>query len=239
MKFAFAAAAAAATLLATSAGAATIGTIGSSFANNFLNANGHTASTVSANAASLAGLDAVILHRSGMGNQDVIDFVANGGLLITEWSASVWALNTAGLLDATDTGGGLIGTGTPITFTAAGQATNLDDQSGPTYNTAGPASEFFRTFTNIGSDVDVLATRPGDEAVILAGTYGLGTVLIMGYDWQDQLYADPVDTGNEQVLLQAVEFQLGSDVAPVPLPASGFMLLGALGGVAALRRQKA
>ncbi|MEO1307925.1 MAG: VPLPA-CTERM sorting domain-containing protein [Pseudomonadota bacterium] len=223
--------------VATSAGAATVGTIGSSFANDFLNANGHTASTVSSTAAELADLDTVILHRGGTGNQDLIDFVAAGGLLITEWSSSAWVLNTASLLDATDAGGGFVQTGTVISFTDAGLATDLDELTGPSFSSVG-ATEFFRDFTNIGSSVDILATRPGDEATILGGSFGLGSVLILGYDWQDQGYSGVADNGNEQLLLQAVTYSASDIPAPVPLPASAILLMSAVGGTAFMRRRK-
>ncbi|MEM7059548.1 MAG: VPLPA-CTERM sorting domain-containing protein [Pseudomonadota bacterium] len=221
---------------ATAASAVSVGVAGSDRYSSFLNANGHSSSGVALTAPALANLDVLILNRVN-GNQAVVDFVNNGGLLITEWSASDWALDTANLLDARDVGGGFVASGTTITFTAAGQATNLDDRSGPSYNTNGFATEFFRRFDNIGAGVEVLATRPGDEAVILAGSYGLGTVLIMGYDWNDQFYGGAIDTGNEQVLLEAVEFSL-SPVSPVPLPAGAPLLLGALGIFVMLRRRK-
>ncbi len=231
----FLAAALAFGLSATASLATTVGVAGFDQYSSFLNANGETSSSVSLDAASLAGLDTLILNRVS-GNQAVIDFVAGGGLLITEWSASAWALNTANLLDADDTGGGFIGTGTNITFNAAGQATNLDDLSGTTYNTVGSATQFFRSFDNIGASVDVLATRPGGEAVILAGTFGLGTVLIMGYDWNDQPYSGTADNGNEQVLLQAIDF--AADTPAVPLPAGAPLLIAGIGAFAFLRRRK-
>ena len=58
-----------------------------------------------AGAASYAGLDAFILLRT-TGTTELANFVLGGGLLITEWSASQWALNTVNLLNADDTGGG-------------------------------------------------------------------------------------------------------------------------------------
>ena len=68
-------------------------------------------------AAVLAGFEAALLVRTP-GNSDLVNWVSNGGLLISEWDAAGWVLNTANLLDADESGGaGSFGTPVPVTFT--------------------------------------------------------------------------------------------------------------------------
>jgi hypothetical protein len=50
----------------------------------------------------------------------------------------------------------------------------------------------------------------------------------------DELTFDVFRDGNNWVFISEVSF----DAAPVPVPASGLLLLGAVGGVAAWRRKR-
>jgi hypothetical protein len=196
---------------------------------SFLNANGHTATNFgNAVPVSLAGFDAVVLLRTP-GNATVQNFVLGGGLLITEWDASAWALNTANLINADDGGGaGFIGTGTLVTFTAAGVNAGLSAGLGASYSD-GPRTEFFRNLINIGAGVDILATRPGNNPAIIGGSSGAGATLIIGYDWADSFPAGTSASGT--LLLNALNYNPGG-VAVVPEPST--LLLGALGAMGLL-----
>jgi hypothetical protein len=203
-------------ILGGMADAADIGLCGnnsSSDVASLLTSNGHTVTEFGSSApssAQLAGLDVLIMLRFS-GNTDIKNFVSNGGLLITEWNASEWALNTESLLDADDTGGGMIGTGTQITFTPAG-ATLGQGVSNP--YSSGERTEYFRAFANIGSSVDILATRPGNIPAIIGGASGSGRVLIIGYDWADGFSASNAD--HEQLILNAVDYENQESPAKVP-----------------------
>lgn len=178
--------------------------------------------------------DAIIMLRT-TGSQELIDFVNAGGLLVTEWSASQWVLNTAQLLGTTrDTGGGLVATGTVVTFTTEGTAAGLSTNIGASY-AEGSNTEFFRDFSPIdATTTTVYATRPGNIPVIIGGTYGAGAVLVLGYDWADHGYAANGPTAN--LILNAFNFT-GS---PIPEPGSAALFLGAGAfGVVALRRRRA
>lgn len=162
--------------------------------------NGYTVthnSNTLPSAAILANTDVVFLIRTN-GNADLASWVQNGGVLITEWNASAWALNTASLIDATDSGGGGFAS-TPVTFTntAIGQtlATGL-----PNPYTDGGATEFFRDFTALGATVEIHATRPGNIPAIIGDNAGLGYVLAIGYDYQDIGGALP-GSNTEQLML--------------------------------------
>lgn len=201
---------------------------------DFLNTSGHTATDngpTAPNAAELAGVDVAILLRA-VGNTDVVDWIAGGGCLITEWDGAAWAVDGASLLDASVATYGQIGTGTPVTITADGISAGLAAGISNPY-TAGPASEFFHTFTGIGSGVNVMATRPGDIPAILGGQYGSGLVLANGIDWGDSFSSAGAD--NQQLLLNSVESFCSGAVTPpyeaLPVPALSFFNLAILTGL--------
>ena len=235
-----------AALAATPASALSIGVFGDHVSAEGIagmySAHGHVA-TAHAGAAMgdatlIAPLDVIISLRTNI-TQDVVDRVAAGALLITEYWAAASAVNTFELLEATDVGIALAGTGTPITLTAAGLDAGLGaDLDGGSWDTASGATEVFRLFWDIGPAVEVLATRPGDFPVLLGGTFGSGRVLIAGWNWADQAYDADIDTGNERFLINAVGYGLESAV--VPLPAAAPLLavgLAALAGLARRRRR--
>lgn len=200
----------------------------------FLTQSGHTVTdngNVAPTTAQLAGFNIAIVLRSD-GNTDVVDWVASGGCLITEWTGAGWAVDGASLLDASVATYGQIGTGTPVTITADGISAGLAAGISNPY-TAGPASEFFHTFTGIGSGVSVMATRPGDIPAILGGQYGSGLVLANGIDWGDLFSSTGAD--NHQLLLNSVQnFCSGTVVPPyeaLPVPALSIVNLAILAGL--------
>jgi hypothetical protein len=197
---------------------------------SFLTSQGHTVVDLNATGltpAALAPLQTVILLRA-TGNASLQSFVLGGGRLITEWDGSVWALNTAGLLTATDSGGGFIGTGTPVTFTAAGLAAGLGAGLPNPYSDAS-ATEFFRTFSGVGGTTQVLGTRGGGTAAIIGGASGSGNTLIIGYDWADDGFAT---AASHQLLLNSLSFSV-SAVTPEPGSIALFGIAGL--GLAGLR----
>ncbi len=222
------------------ANAGVIGVFGFSSSNvtTFLNANGHSATDfgTSVNAANLSGLDAAILMRYP-GNADLVNFVQNGGLLITEWSAADWAANTAGFFGSSISGGGFVGTGTPVTITPAGVAIGLDTGLSNPYSDSG-STEFFRNVVSPGTGT-VFACRPGDE-VVFGGEVGSGYVFINTSDWGDEFYGGlpPGAAANSgQFLLNMLSVQ----AAQVPEPASIaiWSALGVPGLFGTRRRRKA
>lgn len=188
---------------------------------SFLQSSGHTVTDIGSSLPTpgdLAGNEIAIGLRT-TGNADVISWVNGGGCLITEWTTADWALSTANLLDADVSGGGLVGTGTPVTVTAAGISAGLDTGLSANPYSAGPASQFFRDFINIGAGVSVMATRPTNVPAILGGASGSGLVLANGIDWADSFGSTGAD--NEQFLLNSVEGFCSGAVAPPPPGPSG------------------
>lgn len=191
-------------------------------------------------AALIDTLDVIVAIRVDI-TQAVVDRVADGALLITEWDASVSTLNTFDMLDATDNGGGNIGLGTMITLTAEGLAAGLGaDLPSGAWDSPNTSTQFFRTFGAIGPSVEVLATRPGNIPVLLGGTFGSGRVLVAGWDWQDQLYDAVIDTGNERFLFNALTYGVPVAQPPteVPVPATALLLLLGLVALAAASRRR-
>lgn len=219
----------------TAADAANIGIYGSNSnaqIATFLNANGHTVvqNMGSVAGANYSGLDAVILLRTP-GDAATAAFVTGGGKLITEWNASTW-VDSANLLSFDDVGGGFVGTGTTVSFTASGLAAGIGTGIGTSYS-AGAASEFFRNFSNIGAGVQVWGTRPGGNATILAGASGAGFVIVNGADWADDF---PSSSSNSQLLLNFLN--VNATPGGVPEPATWAMMLLGFGAMGvALRRR--
>ncbi len=201
---------------------------------SFLNANGHTATNFGAaapSAANLAGATAVIALRDAVFNADLQNFVANGGVLITEWNSAEAALDGAFSMLNADGGGNLfIGTDTPITVTAAGIALGLNTGLANPY-ADGQRTEFQWTLSNFGAGVSILAVYGANVAAVLGGEFGSGYVFINSLDWADGFPAGASASG--QFLLNEL-----AAVQAVPEPAT-LTLVGA--GVAAMlrRRQRA
>jgi len=152
----------------------------------YLTSNGFSATdfgTSIPSAGTLASFNAVVLLRMD-GNSTITNWVNNGGVLITEWSAADWAVNTAGLLSATSASVGAVGTGTLVTFSASDLGNKLGEGLSNPYSNGG-ASEFFYNFTGLGGSVQVLATRPTNVPAIIAGPSGTGYTFVVGYDWAD------------------------------------------------------
>jgi hypothetical protein len=195
---------------------------------SFLNANGHSATNIGGTgptAAQLAGVDTVVMTRT-TGNAALAAWVQAGGLLITEWDASVWALGAGNLIAADDANQhNFIGTGTPITHTAAGLALGLGTGLPNPYSDTA-RTEFARSFVNLGAGVDVLATRGANVATIIGGASGAGYALINGLDWADGFIGAGQASG--QWLLNALGVDDQGNAVPEPgvlglLAAAGFL----------------
>ncbi len=204
---------------------------------DFLDGNGFEATQISSGA-DYTLFDAVVLLRTNPINADstnLANYVQNGGHLVTEWSASDWALNTANLLDAEDNGAGFAGLDTTVTFTTEGLAAGLGDSIGNSYADGG-RTQSFRNLSNIGASVDVLGTRPGNIPAIIGGTSGLGSIIVLGYDWADSFpLANP---DGEKILINAINYSNSSVSVPFKFsPSLGFLAVGGIGSWSCLRKK--
>lgn len=206
----------------------------------FLNNNGFDATQISSNA-DYTLFDAVVLLRTnptGIDSTNLINYVQNGGHLVTEWSASSWALNTANLLNAEDTGSTNVGVNTTVTFTTEGLSAGLGNNIGNSYADGG-RTQSFRNLSNIDTNVDLLGTRPGNIPVIIGGNSGLGSTIILGYDWADSFSI--ASSSGEQILINALNYSNTSSVS-VPFkfsPTLGFLLTGGIWSIYYLNKKLA
>ena len=204
----------------------------------FLNNNGFDATQISSNA-DYTLFDAVVLLRTnptGTDSTNLINYVQNGGHLVTEWSASSWALNTANLLNAEDTGSTNVGVNTTVILTTEGLSAGLGNKIGNSYADGG-RTQSFRNLSNIDTNVELLGTRPGNIPVIIGGNSGLGSTIILGYDWADSFsMASP---SGEQILINALNYSNTNSVS-VPFkfsPTLGFLLTGGIWSIYYLNKK--
>jgi hypothetical protein len=201
----------------------------------FLQSNGNTVFDLNTTP-NFTGLDTVILLRTsptGSVSTDLQNFVLGGGRLITEFTGADWALgNTAGnLLNADVTGGATLAPGTDITFTPEGIDSGLSDGIGTSYKDGTRT----QTFRNIGPGVTVLATRPGatPPPAIIGGASGLGSTLVIAYDWADDFANANADT--QQLILNALNYPPTVPAVPEPATVMGLLAFG-LAGLASARK---
>ncbi|PKF60583.1 hypothetical protein CW745_13700 [Psychromonas sp. psych-6C06] len=207
--------------LAISAGAnaGLIGVWGNStpFATPIQNA-GHTFVNVNS-ATTLEELDTLeqvwLIRRDG--DADLNNYVLNGGTLVTEWSGASWAVNSMSMLEADDSFG--FASRTSVTFTQEGIDLGFTTNLPNPYSNEG-ATEFFRSFTGIGEGVDIIATANGYN-VGIAGSYGLGNVVALGWDWVDTNALNPMN----QLLVNDIT---GLSFSPKGVPEPGTLVIFAL-----------
>ncbi len=105
-------------------------------------------------------------------------------------------------------------------------------------NTVGLIVELFATTTvntnGGGSDPDATGGFDGSSEDLADGSFNSFSTLL-GIDDTTTFY---VRTG-EITPPYNLDIIVRYDLAPVPIPAAGFLLIGALGGLAALHRRKA
>jgi hypothetical protein len=218
--------------------AATIGLLGTNSnaaLTTFLTSNGNTVVNLNTTP-NFIGLDTVILLRdfpTGATSTNLINFVLGGGRLITELDGSDWALNEANLLAAEDTGGGDLGPSTLVDFTSLGLSSGLANGVTNPYSD-GERTQFFQDFNITGTGVQVLANRPGDNPAIIGGASGLGTTLIIGYDWADDFGNANADT--QRLILNALNYTANPPRVPEPATLTGILVFGVAGLLATRKR---
>jgi hypothetical protein len=183
--------------------------------------------------------DVVIALRQA-GNDDIAAFVHGGGLLITEWNASEWALNNAGLLGekTRDIGGGEISDPNKQlhTITGKGLALGLGKGLGKNPFADGTRTDFARLFELGDPAVDVLGTRPGSEIpAMIGGLSDEGYVLVNGFSWGDNFQGVQADSPTGIWLANAVTIRQAQQV---PEPGSLALAGLALAYLALARRRR-
>lgn len=190
----------------------------------FLTSNGHTVvynEAAAPGAASLKGVDAVIALRTD-GNDDLKNFVLNGGLLITEWTAALWAVNTAQLIEA-HAGDRIEIPNSTVMLTDAGKALGLGARDMPEIYSDLGRSDVIRPFTGLGEGVEVLSALPSGEAAIISGTAGSGYVIASSLDWAD--YFSSANYATRTWLLNALDVKWNTPAnGTIPEPATLLLL---------------
>lgn len=184
---------------------AIIGTHYSGEIKTFLEANGYPTTI---NPTSLNEFDIAILMRRD-GNDGLRNWVLNGGYLITEWSASKWALNTANLLPAIDLNLDITDSENAqhVKIRPWGVALGFADGLSCNPYFDAQRTQFFREFA-FSTCVDYIGQRVLDlEPAIFGGRSGQGQTLVIGYDWSDGFNNSVEnDPDTPQLLLNALNY---------------------------------
>jgi hypothetical protein len=220
-----------------------LGTNSNTALTTFLTGNGNTVVDLNTTA-NFTGLDTVILLRqqpTGAVSNDLRNFVLNGGRLITEFTGADWALgDTAGnLLNADVDGGSIFLSTQSIRFTQEGIDSGLANGVNNPYSDGNRTQAFrFMPIANIGSGVKVLANRltnpPADNPAIIGGASGLGTTLVIGYDWADSFGSANADT--QRLILNALNYTASTPQVPEPATLTGILAFGVAGLLATRKR---
>lgn len=98
-------------------------------------------------------------------------------------------------------------------------------------NDSASSDDYFSTLFSANSPQTITLTFGTDTGSIDAFAHTLATQEL-------SLWFSEFSLGRDSFNLASAELNVYGTVAPVPLPAAGFLLIGALGGLAALRRRK-